>query len=198
MTTDFETTDRQLRAEADGILQAHGLHSLLSEVGAVHVTGSYLLQLMTWRDLDIYLVAEGLAVERFFWLGASIADLLEPARMSFRNERLARTPGLPDGLYWGVYVPWASAELWKLDIWGIAPAEYARLRDYCPRLIERLTPATRRAILEIKSQCSSRPGYRKAFTSTDIYEAVLDGGVRDLTGFVAYVRERKGCEIDGG
>ena len=48
----------------------------------------------------------------------------------------------------------------------------------------------------MKSQCSRNPSYRKTFTSTDIYGAVLDAGVRDLTGFAAYVRERKGRDID--
>jgi len=59
---------------------------------------------MVWRDLDIYLVAEDIPVSEFFRLGWQIADLLNPTKMQFRNERVARTEGLPHGLYWGVYL----------------------------------------------------------------------------------------------
>jgi hypothetical protein len=40
---------RDIRAEADEILRS-GLRSLLNRHGDVHVVGSYVLGLMTWRD----------------------------------------------------------------------------------------------------------------------------------------------------
>ena len=47
--------DAALRAEADNLLIETGLMDLLRHRGSVHVSGSYALRLMTWRDLDIYL-----------------------------------------------------------------------------------------------------------------------------------------------
>ena len=76
---------RDIRAEADEILRA-GLRSLLNRHGEVHVVGSYVLELMTWRDLDIHVVQEDLDVGRFFDFGAGIARLLKPHRMHFRDE----------------------------------------------------------------------------------------------------------------
>lgn len=75
-----------------------------------------------------------------------------------------------------IYV--ASAEL--------SPAWHFQLGA---RIAARLTPAARRAILQIKSQCWRDPGYRKTFTSQDIYRAVLDGGVTDLPGFRRFLRD---------
>ena len=92
-----------IQAEADRILDS-GLSALLAEYGEVHLVGSYALRLMTWRDLDIHIVQEDADIDRFFGLGGRIASLLHPHRMHFRNESLARTPDLPQGFYWGVYL----------------------------------------------------------------------------------------------
>ena len=84
-----------LRAEADEILHSKGLLVMLKEYGEPLVSGSYSLDLMVWRDLDICLEAEGMSEARFFGLGARIAELLAAPRMQYRNERVAQNPGLP-------------------------------------------------------------------------------------------------------
>ena len=96
--------DESIRKEADEIIYGKELHNILSEFGIPYYTGSYSLHLMTWRDLDIYLETENLSEENFFKLGSKIASQFQPVKMSFRNERIAKTPGLPPGLYWGVYL----------------------------------------------------------------------------------------------
>ena len=96
--------DRELRAEADQLLDEKGLRALLLEYGTVHVSGSYSLQLMVWRDLDIYLEAPSLAVAEFFDLGKCIAQRLVPVRMSFIDNRSGRLDDVPSGLYWGVHL----------------------------------------------------------------------------------------------
>jgi len=179
-----------IRVEADRILHERGLLALLDRYGRPEVTGSYQLDLMTWRDLDIYVVAADWTVDRFFDLGRDLSRAFEPRRMNFRNERIARTPGLPEGLYWGVYLDAGQGQEWKLDIWAMAPAQYDGFRDYCPAILKRLTPATREAIMAIKSVCCTRPGYRKDFHSTDIYTAVLDHGIRTLAEFDAHRAQR--------
>jgi hypothetical protein len=69
---------------------------------------------MTWRDLDIHLVREQADVRAFFALGGEIAALLAPPRMHFRDESRQRTPGLPPGFYWGVYLGDERAGAWKI------------------------------------------------------------------------------------
>jgi hypothetical protein len=196
MASSANEVDRCLRAEADEILQAKGLWALLSEFGTVHPTGSYTLGVMTWRDLDLYLVKDSLMVAEFFTLGSRIADLLTPVRMSFRNERVARTEGLPEGLYWGVYVPREHGDSWKIDIWAVGEVDYGPLKNYCDRIAAKLTPDARRLILEIKTECWRKPGYRRTFFSRDIYEAVLEHGVTNLNAFREFLRTEKGCMVD--
>jgi hypothetical protein len=177
------SVDAELRAEADRVLDA-GLRDLLATYGDVHVIGSYALELMTWRDLDIHIVREPLDRVSFFELGGRIAELLEPHRMHFRDETVEQTAGLPRGLYWGIYLaePGLPAEAlagaWKIDIWATARAGFEPVKRYCDRIRERLTPETRDAILAIKSAVWQHPEYRRRFSSADIYDAVLDQGMR--------------------
>src|SRR5213075_179131 len=76
MRDDLILLNEQLHEEADDILDKKGLRKILDRYGILHVTGSYSLGLMTWRDLDIYLEAEGLTEQTFFELGKDIDSLL--------------------------------------------------------------------------------------------------------------------------
>lgn len=180
-----------LRGEARAILEERGLGALLSRYGRVAPTGSYALGLMTWRDLDLYLLAEDLALPAFFRLGGEIAALLGPVRMSYRNERLARTPGLPVGLYWGVHLRDGEEPGWKIDLWAVGAEEYGRLLGVRDGIARRLTPQSRLTILRLKDALCRLPEYRRLFHSTDIYRAVLESGVEDVAGFWRYLEDER-------
>jgi hypothetical protein len=176
------SVDDELRAEADRLL-ASGLRDLLAAFGEVHVIGSYALRLMTWRDLDIHIVREDVSPSAFFELGGAIAALLKPHRMHYRDETIEQTPGLPPGLYWGVYLGDERKGAWKIDIWTSSRANFELVKRYGDRILERLTPETREAILAVKAACWQHPDYRRGFSSSDIYAAVLDHGVKDAERF---------------
>jgi hypothetical protein len=184
-----QETDQELRAEADRLL-ASGLRAILTEYGEVHIVGSYALHLMAWRDLDIHLVQQKLDRKRFFELGGRIASLLQPHRMHYRDETIAATPDLPQGLYWGVYLGDERDGAWKIDIWLSEPSVFEATRAYGERIRARLSESARPIILQIKSACWRHPEYRRRFSSTDIYSAVLDHGVTDVDGFWAFLQER--------
>ena len=60
---------------------------------------------------------------------------------------------------------------------------------------EKLTPANRQTILAIKSECWNHPEYRRGFSSTDIYAAVLDDHVSELGQFREYLKSKKGISV---
>jgi hypothetical protein len=60
MSASLLQLNEEIKNEADVILHEKGLLALLRSFGRPHVSGSYALDLMTWRDLDIYLVVEEL------------------------------------------------------------------------------------------------------------------------------------------
>src|SRR5258708_7149528 len=55
---------------------------------------------------------------------------------------------------------------------------------------QHLTPKTRLAITRIKDAWYQLPAYRQEVYSTDIYDAVLQHGVRTLTEFDDYLAQR--------
>jgi hypothetical protein len=176
------SVDAELRAEADRLLES-GLRDVLDAFGETHVMGSYALELMTWRDLDIHVVREDLDRGAFFELGRGLATLLTPHRMHYRDETVEQTPGLPPGLYWGIYLGDERKGAWKIDIWATTRSGFEPSQRFQDRIQQRLTPATRERILAIKSACWQHPHYRRDFSSNDIYEAVLDRGVTSVEGF---------------
>lgn len=190
--------DRTLRAEADALLYAQGLHPLVSEYGSVHVSGSYALQLMTWRDLDLYLEAPQLTVEQFFGLGGRVASLLAAWKMFFTNHRRQPSSEGLHGLYWGIRLGDVTAGAWKIDLWALDTPTCQERLAHTQRIAGRLTPDSRTTILALKAQLWNHPAYRDTITSQDIYEAVLDAGVNCLDEFWDYVRSREVRGVSDG
>lgn len=180
-----------IKGEADAILNEQGLRSVLNQYGSAHITGSYALDLMTWRDLDIYLETDSIHVTEFFILGSKIASILKPVKMSFRNEIMGQTKGLPVGFYWGVYLGDERNGAWKIDIWAVDTAECKRLITYCTVIKQKLTPTLSHHIRDIKSQCWKDPGYRRDYISTDIYQAVLENNITGIEEFKHYLKTLK-------
>lgn len=96
---DVLETAEALRREGTELLEARGLRRLLERYGTPHPVGSYALDLMVWRDLDITLEAPSITVEEFYFLGGALAELLQAPRVHYRNERITRSADLPVGLY---------------------------------------------------------------------------------------------------
>ena len=177
----------EIKKEADHLLYKNGLLTILEKYGTPHISGSYYLNLMTWRDLDIYLEVDEQSETNFFSLGGDIASSLHPVKMHFRNELIAQTKGLPLGLYWGIYFGNERTGAWKIDIWCVKAEECKRLMDYCSTLNDKITPESSVHIMNIKSQCWTDPLYRKSYTSTDIYTAVLEKNIHTSEAFKDYI-----------
>jgi hypothetical protein len=182
-------TDQDLRDEAARLLDS-GLREILAAYGEAHIIGSYALHLMVWRDLDIHLVPPRLGKPEFFELGGRIAQLLEPHKMHYRDETAVATEGLPRGLYWGIYLGDERKGAWKIDIWATDATGFEPVRAFGERISARLDETNRSAILQIKSALWDHPQYRREFSSSDIYSAVLDHGVVDVDGFWQYLKAR--------
>jgi hypothetical protein len=188
MDEDLSQLNLLIQSEADDILYHKGLLEVLRKYGKPHISGSYVLDLMTWRDLDLYLEADHIPEAKFFELGKELVDLLTPVKMSYRNERQGKNEALPIGLYWGIYLGNEREGAWKIDIWAVNSKELQDRLTYCDILKRKLTSVTRRKILQIKSQCWKDPEYRRSFLSIDIYQAVLNHGVSTLYEFKEYLK----------
>ena len=162
-----------LQREAVRFAVEHRIVELLATLGRVIPVGSAVTGLMVWRDLDYTVDAHGVAA-------ATVWDALRPllhrchalVYADETGERVAETA--PYERQYFIF----RIEDWKLDIsvWtNGAPEDVER---YQQRLVERLDDETRLAILHLKTAWLTRPEYPTVVGGFEIYEAVLEHGVR--------------------
>lgn len=189
---DLEQQDDALRREADGLLARHGILDILARFGKPHISGSYSLRLMTWRDLDIYLEMRPVDKTRFLELGRLLGDVLNPRKLSFTDHLNFPATEPVNGLYWGIQTDILSRGGWKMDIWGVSPDECAARLAHCSALAARLEDRERHAILAIKNELCRDPRYRNTIASQDVYDAVLLGRASSIIEFWRFVEDRLG------
>ena len=161
-------------------------YSLLQTYGPARVNGSFVLNLMTWRDLDLAVqLPHAHDVLTFFSLGQHIARRFPILKMSFSNQYLRPDTPFDHGLYWGIRLL-HQQEVWKVDLWGYGPDEYPSHLAEFETLQRSLAMANRRLILRIKNDACRLPSYRQALTSMQIYEAVTNAGVQTVDEFYAW------------
>ena len=167
-----------LKEEANRILDELQLMQYLSGLGTPKVVGSVALDLIVKLDLDIHLL---LPHPNLFAAVNEITEYLldHPKIREVRITDWRVSGGLKIGV--DVY-PEASGD-WSIDIWvtdQIATTAF----DLVPELLQKLTPETRRTIMQIKEHYYSKGELRDGL-SLKIYRAVLDAGVRSVEDFEA-------------
>jgi hypothetical protein len=175
-----------LQAEAADVIADLDLFALLRTVGHPTHTGSSALGLMVRRDIDATTVCPTLDPVPIFDLGRSLAIHPRVRRVTFRDDTGRwRDPRYPDGLYWLVeYVADPDVE-WTLDLWFLDDGTTQFDLEHVLTLPPRLTPEARATILRIKEAIAADPSGPKG-PSYEIYEAVLDHGVRTPKQYARY------------
>jgi hypothetical protein len=190
-----ELLERQdmLQAEAWRTLDALDLAAALASIGPMEVIGSLATGLMVWRDIDLLVVAPGLSASMAHEALARYFGHPKIGAIRYRYDHVAQNPTNDpndDRYYYALFYQSDGGHEWKIDIsiWIADPPHIERLPP--SSLIARLNDETRLAILCIKDRWFARPEYRMTVYSVDIYDAVLDHGVRTPEEFAAYLRER--------
>jgi hypothetical protein len=165
----------KLRQEADQIIQLVRLHEILMPSGEVFFTGSYLLDVMVYPDIDLYIPK--VSIDQVFGFGAQFGRLDPVSQVVFERSN---DPSLPDGLYLKLRVAAGEWERpWKIDIWSLDEAVIAQKIEPMTRFKQRMTPELREKIIcykmSIINSAHRTPMYSGYFT----YKAILDEGITD-------------------
>ncbi len=187
--------EAELRTEADQMLEDSGLRKIILAEGFYPV-GSYVMQTMTWRDLDFEREREQLDWDVHWDLGNRLAATGWAWRLVGMDPR--REPGIGTGpaedLYWGIRVsnPKKSSQaiIWMLDLWTPPPGEFTKHRPNRQRWSAALTDDVRFRILQVKRAICSLPEYRRTMLSVHVYEAVIDAQVRSVDEFMQWWQRR--------
>ena len=130
---------------------------------------------MVWRDLDYGVDAPGLRPARAWQVLAALAARADSLHYEDETgERVAETKP-----YERLYFVLRLAG-WKLDISVWTAGAPATVEELPRQLRERLDPETRLVVLRLKDAWHRDPRYPDTIGGYEIYDAVLDHGVRTI------------------
>ena len=183
------THSRFLHDEATNLLSnAGGLLPLLKSYGTTRVIGSYTLDTMTWRDIDISMILpDKQDVGLFFEIGSEMAAKFQITKMSYSNHFIRNFPGIDHGLYWGTMLLYNEQE-WKIDLWGYGETDFNTHMEEFDTLHKDIQHADRTSILRIKHTISQRQDYRgEVYNSMAVYRAVISHDITTLEEFNRWI-----------
>lgn len=174
--------DASLRAEADLFLKTSGIGRILRKEG-FHPVGSYVMQTMTWRDLDFERYTDKPDWQKHWKLGTKLAKLKWVWRLAAINA-YHDPRNTDEGHYWGLRAsPLGEKNYWKLDLWTARREEFERNSPKRPLWEKQLNDDARYNILVIKEAVCMLPQYKDSLLSIHIYQAVLENGVKSIDEF---------------
>ena len=183
MTSDEELIDRQraLQTEAAKLLSDLDVTGTLADLGPVLLVGSYVSGLMVWPDLDVMVhVGPDFSPHDVLGLLGRFVDRPGVIGLDYHDERGSRSPTgtAYDERYHVVIAVDRGATQWRIDLTLWLNDPHAGNTAYHEALRDTVTDEQRRTILRIKDVWHRRPDYPDQVGGYDIYQAVLEHGVR--------------------
>lgn len=189
---------KNMKNQADKILNDSGIIDILMGYGEVKIAGSYALDVMLRPDIDIYVIAEMndwhnakniymKIIESKYFREVSFVNWTD-----FSNNSSVDlwTPSIK-GYYIKSITP-TETDLWKMDIWLITP-EYdksSERTDLFKKLLNEQGDSKRKLILEIKNFTRKGGGYIDGVDGKLIYQAVLINGVKNTEEFLSFIQNK--------
>ncbi len=165
-----------LATEARDILSDLKLLEELSKYGEAKVVGSVALDLVVKLDIDVHVLTRDRDVSDALFSVAKYLLSLD----SVPEVRLTRYPGI-NAMKVGVDHYAGPSGDWSIDVWIAGSPELVAF-DRTNRLLDTITAEQRQVIIRIKSHYNCK-GLLRDGTSTLIYEAVCEHGIRGIEEF---------------
>jgi len=197
---DEELATRQsaLHEEATGLLAELHRARVFADIGPLAVTGSYVSELMCWRELDaMVLVGAGYAPRDVVGLISRVVEEL-PGVVGFdyRDERAERSPTgeLRDERYHVPFLLERRAVTWRLDLTLWLHDLHDNVTAWHEGVRNSITDEQRAAVLRIKDVWFRLSSYPDQVGGPDIYTAVIEDGVRTPQQFRSWLANRRSPE----
>jgi hypothetical protein len=193
--SDHELAARQaaLQAEAAAILDELDRSEIFTDIKPLEVTGSYISNLMCWRDLDVgLLVGADYSPGDVLRLIARVMELPGVIGFDYRDDRADRSPtGLTkEERYHVPFLLDRAGGIWRLDLTLWLHDLHENVTAWHKALRDSITDEQRAAVLRIKDVWFRRPNYPDQIGGSEIYAAVIDDGVRTPEEFRTWLADR--------
>lgn len=174
--------------EANIILNELDLLKYISKLGETFITGSLFLELMVWRDLDLYVDYENVNMSKIYDLIPEICKTFKPFWCEFKDTT-DFNDGSPKGYFLGFETKVIKNEVWNIDIWFINKNEITNSNAYMQKLKQSLTSDNKLKILDIKSKVY-KDYMSKNISSLDVYESVINSNIQNEEEFWNLIKQR--------
>ena len=176
---------RQLKHEADALLETLNLARLCAPIGDITPTGSYFLDLMMYPDIDLYLPPA--KPTQMFNIMAHLAEHYPVTRVNYLNGG----PGpLANALYIKPIIALGNWERpWKIDIWAVDTAYIQEKTAELQTLANKMSANQRKRILEYKYSVLNEQGRTPMFSGIYIYRAIVEQEIEDFAQITQFLRE---------
>lgn len=171
-----------IKKEADEILYENDLYNILhnyTKKDNIYVSGSYELNLMIWRDLDIFIDIENISQDNIYDLVGKVINKFRPVWLETKDTSNENT-GCPKGYFLGFETLKVNNQLWNIDIWVTDKKHITNHVEYMNKVKSKLNDNTRTIIMNMKKRLIECGEYGSKFFSIDIYNGVLFEGITKL------------------
>jgi len=171
-----------------------GLEAIIKPYNEIVLSGSYVLDLMVWRDLDLFVDIQKIKQEDIYDIATDIFNQFKPTWLETKNT-FNETSGCPQGYFLGFETNIVENNLWNIDIWFTNNEHINQNQNYLNNIKNKLPDHLRTVIMDIKHHVCSHPLYGHQFFSIDLYDAVLNHKINSYTDFKAWLEIDKFIKI---
>ena len=194
--SDHELATRQsaLQLEAAVLLDELDRSGVFSDIGPLEVTGSYISNLMCWRDLDVgLLVGPNFRPKDVLRLISRVMELPGVIGFDYRDERAERSStGLAkEERYHLPFLLDRPAGIWRLDLSLWLHDLHENVTAWHERLRDSITDEQRAGVLRIKDVWFRLPSYPDQIGGLEIYTAVTKDDVRTPEEFRSWLADHE-------
>lgn len=182
--TDFLKLNSQLKKEIADILEKYSLDALLKSYGKLTFKGSYIYDLMAWRDLDLVLQLKNFNHEQVFSLLKEIGLRVNPFKLKIINNLGRERGDRPQGFWIGIEV-----DQWKIDLWLVDAINAEKEKINTELITNLVKDANKEELIALKYEIAKDPDYHFKFSSVDLYQAFVNANVRTAKEFYSWLKK---------
>ena len=175
-----------LKLEIDHINSKYELTKLLGQYGKVFITGSYIYDVMAWRDFDLVLELPNLDIKQVYEIIKEIGQRINPSELKIMNNIDKMKSNKPIGVWVGIYI-----DSWKIDLWIMDHENSIKEQKSTNELASMLENVDKNALILLKSELSKNPDYHIKFSSVDLYNAFTSANVRTVGQFYDWLKRKR-------